>query len=393
MKRTDIIDLKMLVKNGELYYPPYSEEKLEAQIRTGLKSNHAANMLELKNGDILCVWFAGSDEGCNDIKIYMSRLNKGSAIWSPCQRVSEDYRKSEQNPMLFLDTDGRIWLFYTSQNTRNMTPEEYNTYHAANSKPGECFTMQETSQIRYRISENNGYTWGPVKIFNDMPGAFCRHPMVILSNGEWILPMFYSVFDGKTCLGADYSVVRISGDKWKTWEEYTVPNSKGRVHMCILEIENSKLLAFFRSRAADRIYLSNSEDYGRTWTPVERTDMPNINASFQVIKLDSGNLAMIYNDVCLNDDPNVVMWPESMRHYITIAISGDNGATWPYKRRIDAVDYFCGEENRHLNPKDEYPCIIQTRDGLIHAAYSYHAREYIKYACGSEKWVKGVERI
>ena len=50
---------------------------------------HAADLLELPNGDILCCWFAGTREGNADISIMMSRLKAGEAEWS--QPVKELY--------------------------------------------------------------------------------------------------------------------------------------------------------------------------------------------------------------------------------------------------------------------------------------------------------------
>ena len=57
--------------------------------------------MPLKSGDILCVWFSGTQEGMADISIYLSRLKKGEAEWSVPVKLSEDPTTSEQNPVLF----------------------------------------------------------------------------------------------------------------------------------------------------------------------------------------------------------------------------------------------------------------------------------------------------
>src|ERR1700733_9944112 len=44
-------------------------------------SSHAPNLLELKNGDLLCVWFSGSWEGSSGVGIVMSRRTQGSRNW------------------------------------------------------------------------------------------------------------------------------------------------------------------------------------------------------------------------------------------------------------------------------------------------------------------------
>src|SRR5258707_12911231 len=53
----------------------------EAYFPTLYPSSHAANLVMLSNGDILCFWFSGtSHERSNGI--VMSRLEKGSQPWS-----------------------------------------------------------------------------------------------------------------------------------------------------------------------------------------------------------------------------------------------------------------------------------------------------------------------
>jgi hypothetical protein len=44
-------------------------------------SSHAANLLELKNGDVLCVWFSGSWECSSEVGIVMSRRAKDERDW------------------------------------------------------------------------------------------------------------------------------------------------------------------------------------------------------------------------------------------------------------------------------------------------------------------------
>jgi predicted neuraminidase len=182
-------------------------------------------------------------------------------------------------------------------------------------------------------------------------------------------------------------VVRISEDEGQSWSEYPVPNSKGRVHPSVVELEDGRLVAFFRSRAADRIYVSRSSDYGRTWTPTERSVLPNNNASIHATKLASGSIGIVFNYFSANDDPDKVLWP-TRRYPLTIAISEDEGGTWPYMRHVDPGDNFFGKENERLNRVCAYPTILRTQDEAIHVAYSYRGRQCIKYVRVTEEWVR-----
>lgn len=131
--------------------------------------NHAANLLELDNGDLLCVWFSGSGEGNPDTNIVMSRLAAGSKQWLAPVKLSEDLERSEQNPVLFQAPNGKLWLFHTSNEPHN----------------------QKTSRIVYRISEDRGETWSAAEVLSDGLGIFLRHPPLALKNGDWLLPAYY----------------------------------------------------------------------------------------------------------------------------------------------------------------------------------------------------------
>ncbi len=390
-----MLNLKELVRDGRLFLDHEADARVMAYIPTTYASNHAANLIELDNGDLLCTWFAGLAEGSRDIKIVYSRLPKGAERWTQAELLSSDYERSEQNPSFFQEQGGRLWLLHTAQKSRGlMTPEEW----AQKRRRGEVtghFSMQETAEVRRRLSDDGGYTWSDTESYFTKPGAFCRHPIAVLSNGDWIFPMWYSLVEedaSKPQYGRDYSVVQISTDAGKTWTQYDVPGSEKRVHMCVLEPTPGRrpghLLAFFRSRSGDRIYRAFSEDYGRTWTVPQATCLPNNNASIQAIRLQSGAVAVIYNDCKGGDDPKAVLWPRQ-RVPVVIALTYDEGETFPHRRTIEFGDGFAGERASELNTQHHYPTIIQSRDGFIHVAYSYHGRICIKYQRISESWIKG----
>jgi predicted neuraminidase len=380
MNHNQVLDLKKLVMDGRVFRSPYDGHRLEAFIpRMGLE-NHASNMLELPNGDLLCAWFAGTMEGVGDINIALSRLPSDATKWTEPVWVSHDSTRSEQNPVLFLTPDEKVWLLYTAQLAGKATTDAWDQ------RAGGSAWQQWTAVIRRRVSVDYGMTWGPVETFAETPGSFCRNPVVVLSNGDWLFPMYYSL--KAPGHGADHSVMRISEDQGMTWQEYAVPESRGRVHGSVVELEAGHLIAFFRSRAADWIYKSRSTDYGRTWTVPVRSTLPNNNASIQALKLASGAIALIFNKASVGDvDPQGTIWPRQ-RYPVTIAISEDGGETWPYQRHIDVSDGFAGDANEHLNRRCAYPSMIQTQDGALHVAYSYRDRQCIKYVRVSEAWVR-----
>ncbi|AIF53273.1 exo-alpha-sialidase [Pelosinus sp. UFO1] len=394
----------VVTTQGKLYQVANDSERIEALLPNHCVQSHASNIMPLENGDFLCVWFAGSQEGIADISIYISRLNKGESEWTEPVKISDDSTRSEQNPILFPAPDGKLWLLYTAQKSGN----------------------QDTAIVRYRISADNGYTWGEIQTLFDTPGTFIRQPIVVLDNGDWIIPIFYCrVTPGRKWVGDDdTSAVKISADSGKTWTEYQVPNSTGCVHMNIDKLEDGTLLALYRSRWADNIYLSRSIDNGRTWTEPVPTELPNNNSSIQFTKLSNGHLAIVFNNISAasskerrlslydeiedEDDSEITTEEEkpavveeidpnkktafwgTPRAPMTIAISEDNGKTWPYMRDIEVGDGYCMTNNskEKLNREYSYPSIKQTSEGKIHITFTYF-RQTIKYVQVTEEWVKG----
>jgi predicted neuraminidase len=392
---TDLLVNAALPMDGVIRANPSDPARSEAYLPSSCVQNHAANLMVLPNGDLACVWFAGTQEGIPDISVYFSRLKAGAPQWSPSIKLSDDPSRSEQNPVLFPAPDGRLWLLYTAQ----------------------ISGKQDTAVVRYRISPDNGETWGPVATLFDQPGIFIRQPIVVLDNDAWLLPVFHCrTQPGEKWVGDDdISAVRISSDQGRSWTEYTVPNSVGCVHMNVERLDDGSLVAIFRSRWADNVYISRSVDRGRSWTTPDALAVPNNNSSIQMTRLNNGHLAMVlnpissaeaperraslYDEIEDEDDeqtapatpsvqrPRTAFWG-TPRAPLSLAISLDGGRSWPLRRDVETGDGYCMTNNsqQKANRELSYPSIKQTADGRIHIAFTYH-RQAIKYVCVEEPWV------
>jgi len=359
----------------------------EAYLPSPCVQNHAANLMPLGDGDLGCVWFGGSQEGKSDISVYFSRLRAGQQVWSQPLRLSDDPARSEQNPILFPAPDGALWLLHTSQQSGN----------------------QDTSVVKRRISRDGGETWGLSDVLIDVPGTFVRQPLVVLGNGDWLLPCFLCrATPGTKWLGElDISVLKISSDQGKNWKDHVVPDSFGLVHMSVVPAMDGSLSALFRSRWADRIYRSRSVDGGRTWSSPVATALPNNNSSIQATGLADGRIALVFNNVArsaataqrlslydeIEDDAPQAASPATNdtpagrqafwgtpRAPVTLAVSDDNGETWRLCRDLETGDGYCLTNNseQRLNRELSYPSVTQSADGCLHVAYTYH-RQAIKY--------------
>ena len=371
----DYPKLPGLTPDGRVYW---NEEMgtIEARIPNGgYRSGHGPALLELPNGDLLCVWFAGSFEGNADVHIVCSRLEKDSEAWTEPVDVSGDPERSEQNPSLFYGPDGAAWCMYTAQLDRQAGKDN----------------MQFTAVVRCQKSTDGGRTWGPYETVFPEEGTFCRQPIQIMSNGRWIFSNWLCT-DSAEGLSGDPTAFRISDDQGKTWRTVMMPESHGHVHANVVELEPGHLVAFMRNREAYRIHRSESFDYGETWSEPKPTPLPNNNSSISAIKLQSGRVAIAYNPTCTPDpQPGKAAWP-GLRCPVAVALSEDGGLTFPIIRWMERGEGYIGDENKTNNKQYEYPYLMQTKDGMIHLAYAAWTRDAMKYVRFTEEDVLGEKR-
>ena len=55
---------------------------------------------------------------------------------------------------------------------------------------------QADAEILKVYSDDNGETWSHPEVLFNLPGSFSRQPVVILSDGAWLLPLFYTPTGG-----------------------------------------------------------------------------------------------------------------------------------------------------------------------------------------------------
>lgn len=350
---------------------------------TGRVQNHASFLHELADGTILCTWFGGTMEGKSDISIFLSRL--GPDGWSDPVQLSDDPARSEQNPVLFTDPGGRLWLIYTAQ-------------------PG---GRQDEAEVRFRISEDGGHSWTDPAPLWPHRGIFVRQPVILAPDGAWLLPGFRCrTRPGKTWTGeTDDSVVMVSRDRGQSWEMREVPGSLGCVHMNIVPLEDGRMVAFYRSRWADHVWRSRSDDGGLNWSVPEPAGLPNNNSSVQAVRLACGRIGIVYNHASREDaegrrvslydeiedetgdsgadsvapEPGRAFWG-APRAPLSLALSDDGGESWAVRVDLAFSDGYCLSNNSadQVNRELSYPSILQDSAGRVHVTYT-HFRQSIRH--------------
>ncbi len=202
-----------------------------------------------------------------------------------------------------------------------------------------------------------------------------------------------------------------SHDGGKKWKIYGNIGERERLLLdqpTIVELSDGSILAYMRSWEG-WIYSSYSRDGGKSWSFAAKTNLPNNNSAIDMVKLDSGELILVFNPTGLGEDGNQSInqsirklrnvdvikldkesreqllrvirqlpfsrqsdnayLPWGPRTPLSLAVSRDEGESWQLIMDLENQE---GEYS--------YPAIIQDRNGRIHIVYTYN-RVAIKYVC------------
>ena len=183
-----------------------------------------------------------------------------------------------------------------------------------------------------------------------------KNKPVVLEDGTMICPSSLQVGPPEGMYKATAVWIDISRDGGKTWIKrgpLTIPDQPfGVIEPALFFDKEGNLHLFCRDRALrdgridGHIWSAVSKDLGNTWSPLEKTDLPNPDSAFDIVDMGNGNLVLIYNP------------SQTERFPFTIAISVDGGKNWENK---------CNLEEK----TGEMPAAILSHDGLIHATYAY----------------------
>ncbi len=124
-----------LIRDGVIRPSENDSHVLTAMLPSSCPQNHAANILPLPDGALMCVWFAGTLEGIADISVWGSRLPAGGMQWSDAVKLSTMTRVQSKTQCCF-SRRITLWLLWTAQISGN----------------------QDTAIVRYRKSDDLGQT-------------------------------------------------------------------------------------------------------------------------------------------------------------------------------------------------------------------------------------------
>ena len=358
------------------------------------KHVHGSSIVQCPNGDLLACWFYGSGERrSNDVVIQGARLKKGADAWSPVFLMADTPELPDCNPVLFIDAQDRLWLFWIAV-VANSWEHSLLKYRRAENyqgegvpnwswqdviilKPGEEFSkaikrgfeelgVEQGCWAEYAFPYERLIVEAAKDKMKRQKGWMTRIHPIVLPSGRILLPLYSD--------GFNLGLVAISDDEGETWRASGPIVGPGPIQPTIVRKKDGTLVAYMRDSGdvPQRVLMSTSADDGETWSPAVDTDIPNPSSSLEVVALEDGRWVMVCNDT------------EDGRHQLALMLSDDEGQTWKRKRYLEQSAPGAGSF--------AYPSMIQTQDGRIHVTYSYKPEggggKSIKHAALSVDWIE-----
>lgn len=324
---------------------------VEINPQSAERKAHSGTLAELPDGSLVAAWYAGSGEGAKDVTIQMSSRGR-DGVWSVPRTVLDRNSVSEAmhryvlslgNPLLLPGDDGKLGLLFVSISAGKWSG----------------------SSMNLMWSRDGGINWSEPEKLHLNPlanlSALPRNPPVPLIGGGWAVPIYEEFF------GRFPEMLWIRPrDSSATAAVSRMDDGMSVFQPSVVPLSARSALAFYRDDSgARRVFLSRSDDGGRTWSRREASPLPNVDSGVCALRLPDGRLLCAVNDSA-----------DRKRENLRLALSEDGGKTWRF------IATLVEEAGQNF----AYPYMILGRDGRVRMLYS--ARDTrIVYAEFNSAWI------
>ena len=318
---------------------------------TSFPSAHASTVVDLRDGTVMSAWFGGTAEGKPDVAIWSAQRDaKG---WSAPVELVREAGTPCFNPVLFHTADGKLWMYY---------------------KYGPTAATWSAGRI---VSTDEGRTWSkPEHLPAGILGPIRAKPLVLTdgtivsgssfeSYREWAVWIERSTDDGATWAKIGPIVPPRDLDQHGLGDGQPMPTdsggsmdskfTQGIIQPSVVQLSGSHLRLYARpTLKTARVVISDSNDYGSTWTAGRPIDVPNPNSGIDAVALPGGRVVLIYNNTVTGRTP------------LNLAVSSDGEHFRMFKTLEDAPGEY------------SYPALVQAHNGDLLITYTWNRKD-IKY--------------
>ncbi|MGB7158812.1 MAG: sialidase family protein [Tepidisphaeraceae bacterium] len=358
----------------QVYRDLLGDERFEHEViyHDGYRHLHPADLIRLKNGELLLLTREGTEHISNDGDVVMVRSKDGGKTWGKREVVSaiKDLDEREGCGIQLKDGTIVVGVFFNGL---------YNTDGSYMSGPDRLKKETEPGKphlgAHIVTSKDDGRTWSEPKFIDtkDMPFSNLEGPTdapIEMPDGSIIMGVIG--YSPKGDVGNRAAVMIRSEDKGQTWKYLSTmasdPGGKlgGFMEPGIVRTKTGRIVTGLRNHGPDNaIWTTYSDDDGKTWAPVKKTDM--IGHPVDLVQLSDGRLMATYG----------IRTQHALPAGVRACFSSDNGETWDVRTEVQIRKDF-------TNWDIGYPESIELPDGRVLTVYYYNL--FNKYFLGGTFW-------
>jgi hypothetical protein len=369
-----LANLQTQILATQVYSKMLGTDKFEHHVAytNGYRHLHPADIIKLKNGDILMMTREAYEHFASDGEVVMVRSKDGGKTWGERQVISAVKDLDEREGCGIQLKDGTIVVAVFYNNLYN--PD--GTYDWDHRIKRTEDTVRRALGAHIITSKDNGHTWSKANFIDThgMPFTNFEGPTdapIEMPDGSLMMGVIAYALNGDA--KDNTSVMLKSADKGKTWQYLsTIADDPGGKQGSFLEpgivrTKSGRIIAGLRNHAPENaIWMTYSDDNGKTWVPAWKTDM--IGHPVDLIQLSDGRIMATYGI-----RPGIHTSPGGVR----ACFSSDNGKTWDIKTEVQL-------RNDWMNIDIGYPESMEMPGGRIMTVYYYSL--FGKYFLGTTFW-------
>lgn len=374
-----VINQQTHILATQLYSKMLGTDRFEHTViyENGFRHLHPADIIRLKNGDLLIMTREASEHYASDGDIVMLRSKDGGKTWGDRQVIGAESSDERQGCAVQMN-DGTIVMgvYYNDLYNVDGTYGAYFNWKTQKEEARKTDPGKRYLGAYIITSDDNGYTWSKPQYLDtkDMPFKNLEGPTdapLELPDGSILMGVIAYSPNGQA--GNKASVMLRSEDKGKTWKYISTmaddPEDKlgGFMEPGIVRTKTGRIVTVMRNHGQDHaMYATYSDDDGKTWAPVQKTSM--IGHPADLIQLSDGRVMVTYG---------IRTGPHAKPGGIRACFSSDNGKTWDISAETQL-------RNDFLNWDTGYPESVELPDGQVLTVYYYNL--FGKYFLGGTFW-------
>jgi hypothetical protein len=356
----------------QLYSRMLGTDQFEHKViyQKGFRHLHPADLIKLKNGELLLMAREGAEHISIDGDVFLLRSGDNGKTWGGMQVIAgiKDLDEREGCGIQLSDGTILVGIFYN------------NLYDADGIYKGKGKPTTTKPGVRslgaYTItSTDDGHTWSKPNYIDTkaMPFTNIEGPTdapIEMPDGSILMAVIgYGIDNDPQNIAA---VLLRSTDKGHTWKYLSTiagdPGGKlgGFVEPGIVHTKSGRIIAALRNHGPDdAIWTTFSDDDGKTWASVHKTAM--YGHPVDLIQLTDGRVMASYG----------IRPQHALPGGIRACFSNDNGNTWDIRTEVQL-------RNDFINWDVGYPDSLELPDGRVLTVYYYNL--FGRYFLGGTCW-------